>query len=292
MRPEDCAAQHFGAWMVEPRWMASAIAAVNAGTWKPESPAMAARGELEDEDDGFAVLQGGVAVVPLRGHLTKGRSSFGGTSTVETRRAIRLAAADRKVAGIMLLVESPGGAAAGTAELAAEVARAREEKPIWAHIQDIGASAAYWPAVEAERVTANAAAEVGSVGGMSVLVDSSEASEKAGLKFHVVSTGALKGAGFPGTPITKEHIEVSQELIDDLTAPFFAAVSARRGLTGAALSNVTTGRIWVGARAKNVGLVDEIMSWESAVSTFVDHLGRRQEARDRRSRIRRAQLEA
>ena len=76
--------------------------------------------------------------------MQKGSSKFGGASTIRVRRQIREARQDEDVEAILLVVDSPGGTVAGTDELAREVGRAAEEKIVHAHIDDLGASAAFW----------------------------------------------------------------------------------------------------------------------------------------------------
>src|SRR5581483_9650939 len=111
-----------------------------------------------------------------QGMLMKGQSSMGGTSTVMARRDIRQAVADQDVAGILLAIDSPGGTVAGTDDLAAEVRQARTSKPVWAAIDDLGASAAYWVASQTQRVTVNSpTALVGSIGTLQVIRDLSAA---------------------------------------------------------------------------------------------------------------------
>ena len=95
----------------------------------------------------------------------------------------------------MLHVDSPGGHVAGVQALADTIFQARKLKPLHAHIEDLGASAAYWLASQANTVTANSTAEVGSIGTMAVVHDSSGAAAKAGIKVYVVSSAPAAGIG-------------------------------------------------------------------------------------------------
>lgn len=282
-----CAHELIGLWLINDQWLSRALAAYQAGHLVPKAEV------LDDDDEGlFERGPNGMLVIPMRGHLTKGRSSFGGTSTVEMRRVLRNAASDDSVSGVMLAIDSPGGTAAGTFELAEEVRRFAEVKPIRAHIEDLGASAAYWVASQAQTISINQLGEAGSIGVVAVLIDSSKALEAQGLKVHVISTGEHKGAGTPGTPITDRQLAVFQEGVDDLNVHFLAGISRGRGITGAALTRVATGRVWIAEKARALGLVDEVMSFEDAIGKFAEELRPKiDDGSDLSSRIRMAEIE-
>lgn len=208
-----------------------------------------------------------VAVVRVVGPLMKGQSWFGGTSTVQTRRDIRAAAADASVSGILLAIDSPGGTVAGTADLAAEVKAARRKKPLWAHIDDLGASAAYWVASQADQIFANQpTAEVGNIGTVGTVVDDSKAMEAKGVKVHVFSTGPLKRVGWG--PLSDEQAAYLQAQVDGAQTHFDAAVRSGRGLTADQMAEVRSGAIYPAARAKDLRLIDGIRPLEQTLSAL------------------------
>jgi ClpP class serine protease len=170
-------------------------------------------------------------VIEARGLLMKQQSWMGGTATLQLRRDIRAAAADPNVSAILLAIDSPGGTAAGTADLAADVRAAARQKPVWAQIEDLGASAAYWLASQADQVFANTARRpmVGSIGTYQTVYDLSAAAEQEGVKVFHFATGPLKGAGMPGTPVTEEQQADFQGRVDAVQDSFDAAVRAAAG---------------------------------------------------------------
>lgn len=262
-RQQACAAQHFGLWLIEPTWFAQAVQAVRRGLYVPVAVKPQAQGPGE-ETAPYQVEDGGVARIALHGQMQKGQSSFGGTSTVGARRAIRRAVTDEDVSAIMLHVDSPGGTVAGTHELAAEVSRANGHKPVHAYIEDTGASAAYWIASQARRLTMNPTGLAGSIGTLAVLEDTSGKMEKEGVKVHVLSTGPFKGAGWPGTEFTEEQIEHWQGIVDALNEHFLKAVRQGRGVSAAAVKGWADGRMHVGAAAVELGMVDAVEPYEKA----------------------------
>lgn len=257
-----CFSNHMGIWAIEPTFMRQAVSAIKAGTWQPRFDAAAGPGG--DDRKPYGMVAPGVARVPLAGPLMKGWSKYGGTSTVWARRALRMANADPDVSEIVLHVESPGGTVAGTAELADTVAMS--DKPVTAHIDDLGASAAYWVSSGAREVSANRTAEVGSIGTLVVVEDSSKAAEMAGVEVHVLSTGEFKGAFAPGAPVTDEHLEYLQARVDSLNGHFLAAVTRGRGLNGPSLDAVSDGRVFGAEESRSMGLIDAVRSFDETVA--------------------------
>lgn len=262
-----------GIWGIEPLWMAEALQRVVVPTAHEEPQA-------EDMLSRQAYLKvGDTAVLRLAGPMQKGQSFFlallGGTSTIAVRRALYQAAADETVGQIMLSIDSPGGQVAGTAELAQAVREVSYQKPVMAYIEDLGASAAYWVASQAQTISTNALAEVGSIGVMVAVEDMSARAEQMGIKVHVVSSGPDKGVGVPGTPLLPPHLQAIQERVDALAQHFFAAVAEGRGLTKTQLAAVTTGKVFAAQDAVTMGLTDQIQTFSEAMASLAGMRPRR-----------------
>lgn len=262
----DCFGNHLGCWAIEPQWMSGALSflhgtgfAVGIAHQRAEQPQAAA------SSDRRFIASGGIATIPIFGSMMKGQSKFGGTSTQETRRAIAAAVADKSIDGIMLHIDSPGGHVAGTQELADDIAAADKVKPIHAHIDDMGASAAYWAGSQARSLTINEAGSAGSIGVFAVLYDSSGATEAEGVKVHVISTGEHKGAGIPGAPITDDQLQEFQSQVDGINDLFMAAVKRGRGMGINQVRDLADGRVLMSRQAQAAGLVDGVMPFEGAV---------------------------
>lgn len=211
---------------------------------------------------------GDVAVISLTGKLMKQQASMGGgTSTVQARRDIRAAASDPAIGAILLRIDSPGGTAAGTKELADEITAAKAKKPVWAYVEDMAASAAYWAASQASRIIANETALIGSIGTYGVVQDTSGMAAMEGVKVHVIRAGSFKGAGTPGTEVTAEHLTEMQRTVDGLNEYFLAGVTGGRSmLTAARVRELADGRAYLAAEAKTLGLIDAIGSFDQALS--------------------------
>lgn len=257
-----CRARHSGLWAIEPHWLNVALAAYRAGTY----PLVA----MDDDEDmpsrSIGRVEDGIGIIQMSGPMMKGRSKFGGVDTVEARNLVRAFASDTNVSAIVLAIDSPGGTVAGTDDLAHDVATAAKAKPVYAQIDDEGASAAYWIASQASAVYANPSAHVGSIGVYAVIEDSSEAAAAAGVKVHVISTGGMKGAMADGTPVTDEQIAYAQERVDAANGMFTGAIKKGRRMSYAKVAKVNDGRVYGTTDSLALGLIDGIQRMDDTMA--------------------------
>ncbi len=266
-----CFQQHMGDWMMEEgrfHQLYNFIMSQNIVFEAPDKEAAEVEGNAEQDSNLTALTSGGVLIVPIEGTMMRGQSSFGGTSTVQVRRILRNAARTSKVKAVMLRIDSPGGTVAGTDELASDIEALAAEKPVHAHVDGMMASAAYWSGSKAAHITATRTSEIGSLGTMATVTDTSGVAEKQGVKVHVVSTGPHKGAFTPGTEVTKEHLTHLQNIVNKLNGFFKADVAAARGFSQTQVDALFDGRVHVAEDALDLGLIDGISSFESAVRSL------------------------
>jgi signal peptide peptidase SppA len=268
--------QFFGVWSIRPAELQALRAWASNIDLHVHLQGDAAQATRNTAAAGSSVdVRSGVAIVPLAGTLLKHQSSLpGSTSTTLARRKIRQAVDDPEVSSILLHVESGGGTVAGAKELADEIYEARQKKPLWAFIEDIGASAAYYAASQAGRIVANASAAVGSIGTYGVVIDESGRAEKEGVKVHIVKAGAFKATGYPGTKVTTEQLAELQKLIDGHQAFFTAAVARGRKLPMASATTLADGRVHLAAEAKRLGLIDAVDSLEATFQALASGKGK------------------
>lgn len=254
-----CWTSYMGIWAIETLWFQGMVAEYQAGRL-PEQPITAV-----DPDRRRYDVEGRVGIVPLVGPMSKGPSKFGGSSTVETRRALRHAVRNPEVDAIVLAIDSPGGHVAGVQDLADDVASLGRQKPITAHIDDLGASAAYWVGSQASRITANSSAEIGSIGTMAVLWDESKRLERLGIAVHVLSTGPYKGVGVEGAPLSSEALAYLQQRVHGINQHFLSAVERGRRFSRAQLDLVSDGRVHGASAAQHLGLINHVQSLEQTI---------------------------
>ena len=256
----ECRANHAGPWLIEPKWFGRMVNLYRAG----DLPRIQV-----DEASGrplFSATEDGIAIITLSGALMKGQSKFGGTSTIQTRRAIRAAVREPDIRGIMLSIDSPGGTVAGQDALAEDIRSASQRKPVHAFGADTVASAALWTAVQADKITAERMTEVGSIGVVAVVEDTSEATEAMGVKVHVVSTGDAKADFVDGAPVTEEALARLQSRVDEINSFFLRAVKRGRGFDSIdEVKALATGETWMAGEAQKKGLIDAVGSFDDAL---------------------------
>lgn len=258
MHNAKCAAMHLDMWCAKADWLQAMVSAIKSGAIVPDT----SRIKQDYSGTGYEV-SGSTAIISLDGPLMKAWSKYGGTSTLWARAAIRNADSDPNIKGIMLHIDSPGGTSAGTAELGDDIRNAK--KPIHAYIADLGASAAYWAASQADRITMNRAGFAGSIGVYASIYDTSGAAEAQGVKVHVVSTGPYKGAGEEGAPVTEEQLAHWQDVVNQHFGLFEEAVRGGRRMLKSTFNKVSDGRVFGANEAKQFGLIDEISSFDKAL---------------------------
>lgn len=233
--------------------------------------------ESSEERKPYAVSGDGIAQISVKGVITKYGSSFTGPGSVQTRKALRDAAADQSVRGILMTIDSPGGTVAGTGDLADDINKVGKSKPIVAYVEDLAASAAYWIASQAGRIVASPNSEIGSIGTYARIEDWSKAFADAGCKVHVIKAGEFKGAGEPGTEITDAQLAEWQNEINGINELFINAVTRGRGRDA---TDWADGRVRRADRALKSGMIDAVGTFDVAMQEIRNMLNDQTRAED------------
>lgn len=257
-----------GLWSVHEPWFARAQGQLAATT--PEAIDRVALSHSDDEQPTYE-RSGQAAVIPVRGVLTKESSwwswLFGGTSTQDLCQALRKADAELPAnAAILLVFDSPGGTVDGTAEAGDCIARIAAKRPVYAYVEDMCCSAAYWLASQCGSITANQTCMVGSIGVLAVVRDSSDLYERMGMKVHAVGTAPHKGAGTPGTKVTKEHLAEFKRNIESVFDSFKGAVKRGRKMSDEQLEKVADARVHIGSEGVALGLIDGVAPYAQVLA--------------------------
>jgi protease-4 len=205
------------------------------------------------------IPHGRVAVVRLYGPIGgTGRSA----SLVELGARLR---DSRRVPAVVLDIDSPGGSASASDDLFLAFERLARVKPLVAAIRGTGASGAYLAALPARRILANPNAIVGSIGVISAGPRVGRLLDRAGVSVTVNKAGRLKDMGAPWREESDEERAKEQELVDAIYDAFVRRVATARHLPVERVRELATGEVWLGERALDLGLVDEIGDLERAV---------------------------
>lgn len=173
------------------------------------------------------------------------------------------------VKAIALSIDSGGGAPVEAERINAAIRtlKAAYPKPVVAIISNIGASAAYMVAVQADEVVAGKYSLVGSIGAVLESWRLDQALAKFDVSQRIYASGRLKAFLNPFSPITPEMDEKAQSLVGKMGKVFLAEVSSQRGQRLAKGVDFGTGEIWSGQDAKELGLVDRVDTLDSYVQS-------------------------
>jgi protease-4 len=209
-----------------------------------------------------------VAVVHVSGEIREGKSTddlvMGGSAGAETvRKAIREAAADDKVAAIVLRIDSPGGSALASDLIWREASRAK--KPVVASLSDIAASGGYYIAVAADKIVAAPGTLTGSIGVVGGKIAVGGALEKVGVHTDVVSKGKNSGWLSMTEKFTTGEREAFLGTMHDVYRLFTGKVAEGRKLDQAKVESLAEGRVYTGRQALEAGLVDRLGTLDDAI---------------------------
>lgn len=200
--------------------------------------------------DGFTALGDNIGVIDIDGEI------LSADTIVDQLRKFNQ---DDSVKAILLHIDSPGGGAAASQEIYHEVLRIREQKrkPIVVSIESVGASGAYYIASAADKIYANDASVVGSIGVIMEWTNYGNLMQWAKLSPEVIHAGALKDAGDPTRPMTPQERAYFQSLVDNMYGQFVHDVAVGRHLPEDQVRSIATGQVWTGEQALPMHLIDK-----------------------------------
>ena len=172
---------------------------------------------------------------------------------------------DKGIKAIILRINSPGGAVGPTQEIYREVLRTVETKKVVASLGGVAASGGYYIAAAAKQIVANPGTITGSIGVIMEFVRFEDLLNKIGIKFEVLKSGEFKDIGSPHRELTARDKELISALIADIQKQFVEAVASGRNLSLEKTREIADGRIFSGAQAKELGLVDVLGNFQDAV---------------------------
>ncbi len=177
---------------------------------------------------------------------------------------------DRSIKAIILRINSPGGGVGPSQEIYREVIKTRRRKRVVASMGAVAASGGYYIAAAANKIVANPGTITGSIGVIMEFVRMEELLNKIGISFEVLKSGEFKDIGSPHRKLTKREKKLLQDLIMDIQDQFVNAVAKGRNLPLEKIKKIADGRIFSGAQAKELGLVDKLGNFRDAVEVAKD----------------------
>lgn len=211
-----------------------------------------------------------IAVLYATGEIVDG----GKASTINYERLVPVItklAEDDKVKGMVLRVNSPGGAVFGSEQIGEALDYFKTTgKPLAVSMGDYAASGGYWISCGADRIFANPLTITGSIGIFGLIPNGAELANKLGVHPQEVSTNPE--ADFPSLfyPMNERQLAAMQKYVERGYDQFVKRVAEGRDLPEATVRRIGEGRVWNAARANELGLVDQIGGLHSAISWVAD----------------------
>lgn len=180
---------------------------------------------------------------------------------------------DEAIKGVLLLIDSPGGALSPSVEISLAIKSLNSRKPVVAYAKGTMASGSYLGGVWASKIYANPGSFIGSIGVIMQGLDVSEAAAKLGFAEQIVKAGEFKEAGTMMRKWSDAERASLQALVDESYELFTREVAQARSLDLRKRDTWANARVFLASSAKGVGLIDEVGSLEDAKSALVKASG-------------------
>lgn len=223
---------------------------------------------LAEERRRTAIAQTGIEVLPVHGVLVSRGSHINACETMTSyeglRQQLKAAVADPLVEHIVLDIDSPGGAATGAFELAADIRALSQQKPITGIVNYMAYSGGYLIGSACSELVVSQTSGVGSIGVIASHMDRSQMEANMGVKVTTVFAGAHKNDLSPHEPLSDQSLQVLQDLVQESYQLFVSAVAEYRGLSVEKVIATQAG-LFRGKAGIASGLADRLQSPQDAV---------------------------
>ncbi|MDB4935941.1 MAG: Protease [Labilithrix sp.] len=207
-----------------------------------------------------------VAVIPVHGAIAHASSQFGNFATDDKlARMVRIARLDRRVKGVILHVDSPGGSALASDRMHHEIVQLAREKPVVACMANVAASGGYYVAAPAHKIVCEAVTITGSIGVVGARLTLEPLMAKLGITTEVVQRGARAGLLSPSAPLNEDERTALMRELEATYRTFVRVVAQGRKMRVDEVEPLARGRVYTGEDAKAAGLVDVLGGFDVAL---------------------------
>jgi protease IV len=180
---------------------------------------------------------------------------------------------DDNIRGVIVRINSPGGAVGPTQEAATELKKLKDKKKVYISMGSVCASGGYYIAAVGERLYANPSTITGSIGVIMQQTVVEDLMKKIGVQENTIKAGSMKDVGNPFRRMTDYERKYLQDIIDSIHEQFIKDVAAGRKMNIEKVRELADGRIYTGTQAKDAGLIDNIGTFYDAVDGMKTTLG-------------------
>ena len=215
-----------------------------------------------------------VAVIYASGQIFDGKGSTENIYSENLSKVIRKAREDENVKAVVLRVNSPGGSAVASAIIGRELDLTKAVKPVIVSMGNYAASGGYWISAKADYIFADPTTLTGSIGVFGTFPNlKGLLNDKVGLTFDVAKTNENADFGSVTEPLTPFQYTKLQEMVVKTYDDFTRRVAEGRGLRQTYVDSIGQGRVWAGADAIGLGLVDQLGDMEDAIAYAIQKAG-------------------
>jgi protease IV len=210
-----------------------------------------------------------IAVVYAEGAIVNGEGdpmSEGMVAGDQFARMLRKLQQRKDVKAVVLRVNSPGGSAQASEAILVELRRFKADRPVIVSMGTVAASGGYFISMAARRIIAEPSTITGSIGVFGLGLNMKKLANDHGVTFDAVKTGALAELGTLSRRMTSEEQAVVQNWVDHIYDEFVERVAQCRNLKTNRVDEIAQGRVWSGADALKLGLVDELGGLQQAIA--------------------------
>src|SRR3989339_227079 len=212
-------------------------------------------------------LSGNVALIPIEGVITGSEDSEfifeSVTASPDTIELIEKADKNPSIKAIILEINSPGGSAVASEEIANAVKKTNKTTVAW--IREVGASGAYWVASASDHVVASRMSITGSIGVIGSYLEFEGLVNRYNLTYRRLVSGKYKDIRDPFKELTQEEQEILQKNLDSIRDFFVEEVAKNRNMKKYEVEKAANGLFYLGEEAKKLGLIDEIGGKDEAI---------------------------
>jgi len=180
---------------------------------------------------------------------------------------------DDSVMGVILRINSPGGAVGPTQEIYSEIKKLKKFKKVYVSMGSVCASGGYYLAVTGEKVYASPSTITGSIGVIMEQAVVEDLMKKIGIESNTIKSGPLKDTGTPFRKMRDDERKYLQGVIDSIYEQFVNDVAEGRKMPVDKVRQLADGRIYTGLQAKDTGLIDTIGTFYDVVDDMQKDLG-------------------
>jgi protease-4 len=207
-----------------------------------------------------------IQVIVAQGEIVPGEQAPGTIGSDTLAEKLRDARFDDKVKAVVLRIDSPGGSTFASEVIRREVDELKAAgKPVVASMSTLAASGGYYIAMDADRIVASPATLTGSIGIFAMFPTFQRSLERLGVHFDGVGTTQLSGEFSPVRPMSEQTKDILQQSIEYEYGRFIGHVAKSRKQEVKAIDAIAQGRVWSGADAKRLGLVDQLGGFHDAI---------------------------